>query len=212
MSTIINVISATTGQENFSMGSCKFHLFFSPSSKFRGREVHIAVAARDDSNPSVLAGSFPELLPAAPGYKDSLGKWTSTRYQLEEGIIVKLFGLVSRDGERIMASQYLQSRGTGALMRISMNTVGWSQAQFQSVSISGRFDLLSLKEATDIGVLTPPNYAVFHLPDYAGRVFKTEILEEESASRPTTITETFTNAEGKTYEVTRTRKRRALGL
>lgn len=208
----MTLINAITGGETFAMGQSKFHLFYSPSVDFPGREVHIGVAAKDASSTKIMAGNFPVFLPAAPGYKEALGKWAQSRYEVEDRVVLKLFGMINRGGGRQIASQYIQVRTGGPLIRISMPTVGWDKAQYQSVNILGRFDLLSLREATDLGVQTPTNYAVFHLPHHIERVFRFEVIESENKARSSTVTEALVNEEGETVVVTTVKKRRALEI
>lgn len=204
------IIQATSGQENFEVGTCKVHLFFSPSNHFPGNEAHIGVVARQGTHGIAMAG-FPEVLRAAPGYKDDLGKWTRGTYEVPEGVVLKVFA--SRSGSRrSMANLYIQMREGAALRRLIIPTTQWAQGQFQEVTVEGRFDTLTLAEATALGVKTPPQYAHFFARTNVDQAMDIRELAPERQARVARTVEVVTNSAGEAVQVPQNRRRRQVQL
>lgn len=207
------ILTATTGTEAFALGASKFHTFFVPTLAFPGKEIHIGVAGRDQHCPVGLVG-YPQVLPAAPGYRDELGKWTTGNYELPEGMVLKVFGYkkMAANSHPTSASQLIRMREGGPLQRIKMPTVGWVNAQYQTVEVTGRFDLLTVEEAAVLGVRVPPQYLPGFHPTSTERVFRYEEVEAERATKVQTETKNVVNTQGEEVAVRTQQRRRNMDL
>lgn len=205
------IITALTGQENFPNGQCKVYLFVSPSTQFPGQEKNIGVVARS-TDPSVRLVGYPELISAAPGYREDMGKWTRGTYDISENMVLKLFANRTVNGRRAMANQYLLMREGAALRRISINTTQWERGQFQSVTVEGRFDLITLREATALGVRTPPEYAHYFARTNVDQVMEIIELSPERQPRRRDEQRTVVNSAGEPVQVQVIRRPRNLRI
>ncbi len=205
------LINATTGQETFPTGVCKVYLFFCPSAQFPGQEKNIGIVAREQAPVSgISVHGYPERFNAANGYTADLGKWTRANYTVHEHVILKVFASKQFDNSRRSANQYIRMRDGAALNRIIIDTLQWSSGVFQQVTLEGRFDFLSLVEASALGVKTPDQYAHHFSRAAVNTLMRREELSPQRIAAPILTREVVTNSTGEDVVISTTRRRRAL--
>lgn len=206
------LISTTCGFENFETGSAKSYVFVVPTTEFKLKEAHIGIVAKS-GGPVRLAGS-PEHYPAAPGMRDETGRWTRANYEVPEGLVLKVF--MQRNGHfgsmRVMASQLLRMRNNAAYRKVGTILTGNPHAQFSRVWIEGRFDLLSVADAEQYGVLIPPHFRTGFQPVMQRRGFEYVVTDPELAPVPVKLTVAVHNSAGERVEIPTVRRNRALDL
>lgn len=200
-----------TGEEKFPVGQSKFHVFFVPTNQFPGAEKHVGILTRENHSHVRLVG-YPERMPAAPGMAaEHVGKWTRSNLDIDSGVVLKVFGMRRMSGsQQQMASQYIQLREGAALRRITMATCRWPKGQFNDVEIEGKFDLLTITEATHLGAKTVPTYARFHNPAMVRVLFRESQLAPETVSREIRHVEQVVNSDGAVVPVVSHRRQRKL--
>jgi hypothetical protein len=207
------MITATCGKENFpGVGTSQFHVFFVPTSSAQGSEVHLGVQSKKGAY--VTGVGFQRPIPAAVGMREELGKWTHGTYDVDEGIVLKAF-CMKKTANVSSASQFnqlIRVRARAAHRRLSFPTLGWSRGAFASVSIEGRFDLLTLDEARRIGVTIPMALSGYYSGGMRPTMFEEFVLEPQIEALPTVQEAIVRNSEGREVVVPVTRRRRALDL
>lgn len=213
------LISVTTGDETFNSGSSKYHLFVLSSTRFHmpQQETHIGAAASAGLAGVRRTGGTGQIQ-AAEGFMVNMGTWRHGTYEVPDGLIMKLWGqrtasaatFGSNTGTRHMGALLIQTRARAALRRITCRKVGHPNATGNAVTLEGRFDLLTIKEAMTAGAtLDMMRVKQFVSPD-RDRLFTADILQPEEEAREVRSVDTVTTPEGKRIEVPVARKRRAV--
>lgn len=207
------LIQCTTGFENFSNGSAKAHVFVVPTARMLGKELHISIAAKG-AYAGLRKVGVETRQPAAPNLRRELGEWTTTSYEVPEGMILKVFGNRSSGwgGVRVMANQFLRVRSDAALRRVSVVLSGNPQASLSRAHIEGRFDLVTLSEALLVGVTVPPSFRPAFDESMQRRAFEYQEVSPEMRSVAVAETRVVTNSAGEERQIGTTTRRRALDL
>lgn len=206
------MLLATTGHENFQTGSAKSYLFVTPTRATPGKEMHIGIASR--AGGGIRQVGSPQSVPAAPGMRPEMGKWTTCNYNIPEGTLLKLFA--SRSGGfgsmRIQASLFLLARDHAAFRRVSTILTGHPKATFSRVQVEGRFDIITVDEAIRLGANVPAHFRGTFDESMTRRAFEIVEVDREIAAAPVQHVEVVENSQGEEVEVVRRRRGRALDL
>jgi len=171
------------------------------------------MAAQDPTRQISKAG-MPTILPAAPGMREELGKWTNGNYQVAEGQVLKAFGWKKPKGvsQATQGHIYLQARENAALRRIMFNTMAWNRGQFSTVFVEGRFDILTTDQLRALAVNFMANAT--HLiedPSHL-RVFRIHEVSPEIVPVVEVVTHNVVNSAGEQVAVAAPRRRRGMQL
>ena len=190
------VLEIITGQETFPTSSAKMHVFVCTAESPVGgpmappmgfNEVHIGSAAKGSGSRGITPLGRPARESAAPGYRDDLGYWLTHRLEIIDGTILKLFGSVQRaEGALKMAGAcYLRVRQGARYLRLSMTLTQHDWAGRTSAHMEGEFDILTVDEAREAGVVVPDQYSGFAIPERFNRLFATEVIRQEQTALTT---------------------------
>lgn len=211
------LIETCTGNENFERSSAKAFVLHQPSRDFPAPMTrHLFVLGKEqDATVTNVSTRFVE---AAPGLIEDFGKWALTRFEVPEGMILKLYGQrkmggVSGPGRHSGAAILVRLRHDAALRRICMSLTGDSRAHFTSISpLVGRFDILTGTQAYTFGVNVDRFRSQMSEANVES-VFTMETLEAEQAPPVEEQTVTVQNAPGEqAVEVAVRRRHRDLDL
>lgn len=208
------LLQATTGKENFQAGSAQVHVFFLPSNRFPGKEVHITQLAKG-SNPSCPVSTVgpKNYVPACTGARPEMGGWFTTAYEVPEGAIFKVFAIRKNPQFRRQGNMIIQARSSAAFRRIRVSLSGNVHAPFSHVTIEGRFDILDLADAESQGVNINPMYRRFFLEGQArAQMFALEEMDTETAPREVIQERQVEATDGEAVVVATRERRRALQL
>lgn len=211
------LIETCTGNENFNHSSAKVYVLHQPSRDFpAAKSVHLFVLGKGpDATVTNVSTRFVE---AAPGLIDDFGKWALTRFEVPEGMILKVYGQrkmggVTGPGRHSGAAMLLRLRNDAALRRINMPLTGDERAHFSSIHpLTGKFDILTVAQAHAFGVNVDSFRSQMQEANVEN-VFAMETLEAEQAPPVEEQTVTVQNTPGEqAVEVAVRRRHRALDL
>lgn len=211
------LIQATTGDQNFATGSTKLHLFFVPTRRHMGQELHIGRLAQG-ANPEVpCTSSNKRVFPAMNGAPNTLGLWTQANYEVPEGVVLKVFGSkrTSIQGQRLnnhTATIYIQVRSGAALSSIGFQLLPHDRSPITRAELQGRFDILTVAELAQLGVGLNPQVLASMSNAAVGRIFSLSTLERQTQARQVEKTTTIRNSDGETVAIKRAVTRRAVKL
>lgn len=187
------LISTTFGSETFDDSTCKYHLFACRTEFFplvNPKQMQLWLAAKEGICTISRHGNL-NIIPAAPGMRESIGKWTGAAYNIPDGFVLKIFG--SRNLQAglgrsyVTANLYLQIRENGPLIGIAGRLSGNEKAgQSEILVFSGKADILTDKEIKDLGLEMSKPYnqnnieALFHIETLSPAIGeKPQIVEHE---------------------------------
>jgi hypothetical protein len=208
------LLQTTYGQENFQSGSSKTYLFTMPTTAFPGKEVNVAVAAKDVHAGIRVVQSQPPV-PAATGMVAEVGKWTTTTYEMPEGRLLKLFMMRNTPDfgtMRVGANLLLRVRSGAALRRVGAILVGHPRATYTRAWTEGRFDILSVAQARALGAAIPRHFEPSYDQTMVSRGYEIVEIEPEHEAPPVPHAQVVTSSRGEEVVVTSVRRRRALEL
>lgn len=208
------LLSVTSGSENFpDVGVSKFYTFYTPCREHSGTEAHIGQRAKM-RQANLIPSGFPQGHPAAPGFIDHYGRWTMSTYDVANGVMLKIFASMKRHGvsRATTMNQLIRVRAGAALRRINFRTLGWSKGAFAVVHVEGRFDLLTVEEATRLGVVIPESFVGTYRPMQPNGLLTCDVLDAETVSEPVLADRMITNTAGEAVAVPAAYRRRALDL
>ncbi len=208
------LISSTTGNENWEHASAKCQLFFTPTTDFPGKEVPMWRMSKGD-NPSVPVEQMANTrTAAAPGLIDAFGFWNTAAYDIPEGVLLKLFAQRKNTsigaGGHLLGSMFLRAREDAPLIRVSVGLIGDSRAAFTAVHTEGRFDVILLAGAENMGAVVS-SFRNQHDPDVRAAMFTVSELAGGS-SAPVHESVEIENSDGQRVIVREIRPRRAIDL
>jgi hypothetical protein len=211
------LISVTFGNETFQQSSAKYQLFACRSAlhtNIEPQQKHLWIACRD-ADASIQRHGGLNVVPAAPGYRTEMGKWSTAQYDAPEGLVIKLFGqrklaeMVT--GRHTNASVYLMIREEAALVRVVGRLTGDPRATgSEIVMFEGRADVLSLQDVADAGVLVHGQHAAQSEDYNVNTLFTVTELSPEISGRVTVAAQEIENTQGETRRVVTPRRRRAI--
>jgi hypothetical protein len=208
------LLTITTGGENFDgIGVSKFYAFFVPSQNFQGTEGYLSARAKLPRS-GVASVASPGHFMAAPGYREEYGRWTGNTYQMEEGVIFKLFAQIKRSSvsRPMSVNQLCRVRERAALRRVTFRTLGWEKGAFSEVSAEGRFDLINLDEARRSGVVIQPVFERTFLEMQPNGLLRETIISAEIEPAPAVQDAVVVNTAGKEITVPVVHRRRYIDI
>lgn len=138
------------------------------------------------------------------GLPMEVGSWTSARWMVPEGHIVKLYADRTRHRKAFQkACVYLLMREDAPLQRISLELTCAARSNFRTAYAEGRFDILTEGELISYGVVVPEMYAPFSCDEFVMRTFDVEVLAPAKTVRTVKAvrTEEVTNRDGDTVTI-----------
>lgn len=211
------LLQAHTGSQNLPEGMTKLHLFFVPTRRHAGQEAHISALTRG-INPEVRVTATNKVsMPAVSGAPLTLGEWHSANYEVPEGVVFKVFGTKRQNyrGQQLTthtASMYIQMRPTAALNSIDFSILEHARSPIQRATIQGRFDILEIPQAAQLGISLQPQFLGQLRPDKVARLFTIRELERQIEAQVTQRTVTVRNSDGDAVVLQKTVARRAVKL
>jgi hypothetical protein len=206
------IITATTGTETFSTGSAKSHIFVVPSRPGQ-KEVHIGIAGRQGGDVRLI--SQPSRIPCAPGYRPEMGEWTTGSYEVAENTVLKVFAYrsaASFGAMRTQANLLLRVRSQAAFLKIGTILTGAPNACLTRAWLEGRFDILTLDQARNMGLNIPATFGGSFDEVQARRAFEIVTMDSEIATAPRIEVQQVTNTQGEEVEIRVANRRRALDI
>ncbi len=184
------ILQCTTGNENFEDHYTKVYLFHTPTDGARGteKECHIWQIARGEGGNGVTQVGRTVETKAALDHIPEFGAWRSSTYEVDEGVLLKLFAMrKTREmvaGRHTAACMFLRVREGAAVRRVLVSLTGDQRAPFGSVSLIGRFDMVTLQAAIQLGAEVPPPFMSQFHTDVQNVLFKMTTMERETSSAP----------------------------
>ncbi len=208
------LIDTLTGSENFPGMTAKAHLFVVPCRAFPNPkgEAHIASAAKAGSY-GVRKHSGGASISAGIGMPADMGFFTQTQYDIEQGVILKLF-VMKRVGTQPLrtASQFIRLREGAALNRIEIPLTGHTRASLQTCFIEGRFDFVSVAAAEKAGVsINPMHRRGFDVTQVRG-LMNLRVLSGETQAAPVLAERSVVNSDGQSVQVVSRASKRMLDV
>ena len=210
------LVQTTFGNENFQRSSAKAQVFACrtlPFSDGPERERQLWAAARDNWHVS-RHGSLSKV-PAAAGYRDEMGKWSTAQYEVPDGMILKPWAQRKLEaqvaGRHLIAAMLVQVREGAPIQRIVVNLTGDSRATYQAITLlEGRFDIISLATACGEGYSVNPGNVTQFQQYNADAMFNVTILSPGTIGRPVVDDNVVTNSQGQQVRVRTRHRRRAI--
>ncbi len=210
------LIQTTFGHENFQRSSAKLQTFVCVTHDFPNpdkREAPMWAAARDNWHVS-RSGQLTKV-PAAPGYRDEMGKWSTAQYDVPEGMYVKLWAQRKLEaqvaGRHLIAAMMVQIRSDAALSRVVVQLTGGERATFQEgVCLEGRFDVVDLTTAVHAGYQVQRTHMQQFSDFNIAAMFQVVELARPVSLRPVIEENVVTNSQGQQVRVRTRHRRRAI--
>lgn len=210
------LIRTVTGSESFREGSSKFFIFApSQHSLTLSKEMFLGEAAKLPNKPiSNLA--FNQF---NAGHLPDMGKIFDCQYEVPDGLILKLFGMktangqgISTGGARRNANIYIRTRMGAAVQRINFIRVGAEFANQGDMMVEGAFDIIGWQDALRSGVDVDRKYLSSFNEDRRPGVFDVTTIRGEVVTQQVSREERVQDAEGQTKVVRTVEARRAIDL
>ena len=199
------ILAAMTGSETFTDASAKCHVFSVPTAAlpYDGKELHMNLALREGERQISRVRNTKHQI--APNYRDELGAWNSSVYEVPEGAMLKVFGMLSTGWNKrnIQANMFIQMRATAAHRRLRVRLTQKEVSTFHYADIEGRFDELTLQEALDEGAKVPLAYRKFYSENQTRDIFESRVMEPELSARQLVSRVTVPTLEGEQSRVRR---------
>lgn len=210
------LIETLTGHENFPGMSSKAHLFAVPSRAFPGTglgEQHLFACAKSGAfgiRTQRQGGS----IAAAEGASNSLGFFMQTSFEVPEGIILKVFAQRKTQAmpRPSTASVYIRLRQDAALHRIEIPLTAYHKATLRNAYVEGRFDILRVAEAEELGVKTNPLALKFFNPPLVRSLMVDNVLSPELRAPVLVRTTTVINSAGQEVKVADSKRKRLIDI
>lgn len=172
------------------------------------------LALKNPANNIVKVGGY-SCHPALNGVPDEIGgKWHMQGYNFGEGAIVKVWVRIKKHSAAVpvIAAQYIQMRSEAAHRKISIPLLNTAASVISEAGYTGRFDLLTLRQAIEKGVPVSAEYAYQAAPVHASTVFVHSILEPAISSPVKIVAETIKLETGEEREFVKPTRNRHLAL
>lgn len=210
------LIETLTGHENFPGMSAKAHLFAVPSRAFPGNglgEQHLFACAKSGLF-NVRTQRQGGKIAAAEGASDALGFFMQTTFEVPEGIILKVFGMKKTQSmaRPSVACQFIRLRADAALHRLEIPLTAYHKATLRSAYVEGRFDLLRIHEAEELGVKVMPMARKLFNPPLVATVMRDNVMSPETRAAATMKTTMVVNSEGREVKVTDSKRKRLIDI
>jgi hypothetical protein len=203
-------ISASYGSENYARGQCGLHCFY--VDKQTKKEVALGMApVQFAAEVSVLQHRV-EVLAIKDTPAEVGGSWKTGSFKVNAGTLIKVFGKKRERWNSLMemACLMLEVDEEAPYQSVSMTTLAIPGVSAkQTVTVEGRFNILTAAEIADRGVVLAPSAAMQFTDTCVKRLFKVKIIEK--GTKKETITQQTKVMDGD-REVTVTTKARAIVL
>ena len=206
------LVSVTFGNETFNTSTAKYYPFVRRTEAFpliNPSQQHLWQAAKAHVHGISRHGSM-QITDAAPGCGDLLGKWTNATYEIPEGMIISIFGLLNSSdyhGPATAGSLYLQLREKGPLVKITGTLTGDERAEKNHTLVfEGRADVLTDKEI--IGLKIRSSYPT--VPSNVSRLFTVESIAFEVEEKAEIVEEEIENTKGEKMIVKHAERKRKI--
>lgn len=208
------------GEETSPTKSAKMHVFIlNPT---RDKEDHVAGAGKggDTRVSKITQDTFSAHvndIRLDTGF--ARGQWTIARYQLDEGVVFKVYALKtsrpSRDSRRINRTQgafYAVMRPGAALREVRLDLLCESTSRYRQATVKGNFDILSPEDLPALNIFPTGIMVGAVKSSNVERLFTDDIIARETQSRIRGVidTEAVTLPDGQAVEVAVKRKKRLI--
>lgn len=218
------LIQTVIGNENWSSGTTKFHMFVCPTTQFplNGKEEHLWMVAQGarrgmGNGPAVQVVGAPRVVPAGEGLKPEIcGKWTEQVYDVPENVLLKVMVMrtTSNPAGQRAANILLRMREGAALRRLTVDTIPNAKATLRRLTIEGKFDVMELAQAAELGFRPAPQYLPSFMP---GRLVNMPYiaireLTQQASAAPRVVRRVVENQNGEAVSIPVVHRPRALDL
>ena len=213
------LIQTTTGKETFDTGTSQYYVFVCPTRRVKiDKEIHLGMA-HNIPNANISRMNHTRY-PAVQGSRVDMGSWTIATHDVPDGTILKVWGQKtmsgraygSNQGTRYIGAILIQMRTGAPLHRITCQQVGHPKSSLNSVTVEGRFDIISLKDAAKAGAQLPMTFIQQFMNPRNDQLFLLEVLDQATAARRQSVTEVVKGDHGESIEIEVARTKRALDL
>lgn len=209
------LIETMCGEEVFTEGNAKVHVFVSPTKLFPAvtRELHIGLAAGKTGMPVRVQQRLGQFNAYSETFRDDCGKWTQTVYEVSDGALLKLYAHRANGfGARVInACQFLRAREGAAYREIKCKLTQSPKARFDYAIIKGCFDIIPLADAIKLGAKVPISFTRMYDEREVSAVMEFIKLGAETKA-PVQVQERTRERDGEKVVVQRIRERRVLNL
>lgn len=178
----MNLIEVMFGEEIFDNQNAKVQVFVCPSKIFNtfSSEIAINAAATKDEIPVQRQTQLERIAAWNSEARADLGSWKKAAYIVQSGMILKVFAHKhSGFGQRTLnVAQFLRINPDAAYQEIKIQLTGHAKARLMFATIKGRFELISLKDATAAGVKVNPNFKALFDESNLKRLITFTVLEK----------------------------------
>jgi len=175
-------IDILTGSENYDGKTASLQAYWCPKSEDIGLKETILDMAAQYKHGNI-SRSNAEKGPAFRGLKTLCGEWTSARFMIPEGQIIKFFAKRSIKGNiEVMASMYIQIRDKAALRERRLKLTAQDRSLNLFAYIRGNYDVLTVDQVAAAGVVIPRHFIQFADSGMVAKAFDEHILEPEKES------------------------------
>lgn len=156
----MNLISVKSGKANMQTASSECYVFYTPRPATEGEqrvETFIGKAAREFRgypNSVIREHGSAVVVPSLSDMPQEIGGLFATaNYQLQEGVILKLYAKkrVGWNGTMRHVVVFLRAREHAAHRCLKFRPVACNQLSMEWLGVQGRFDIITLKEAEAFG-------------------------------------------------------------
>lgn len=209
----MNPITTLTGEVNLRTASAKAFVFHCPRAGSKAAEERpLGLAAKSPQSCDVVRAisPFPSVVPSVQGYPPEVGgKMVRMDYEVADGEVVKVFGQ-RRPGTGklpVSANLFLRVRAGAALREITVKLLTDACVTEPYAKVRGRFDLLTLDEALELGCKVHPNFRRAFDPAAVAHIMEATVLAPEKA-----VAQTVVRADGTAAVVIVEKRRRRLNM
>ena len=191
------ILTVTTGQEVYQKAIAKVQVFVPNSGLIRVGAQALPINANIPGSCIQRLQRLPEVQAIRGEPEDQCGAWKTSVFQVQEGVILQVFGQRRTRWNSLLANAnlYLRARHNAAERFIFLKTLQVpGQSTMQEVGVLGRFDLLNPDQAGFYGVRTNPMFLGTFTAEKVGFLFTDEVRSAEIASAEQAVTTTSLNA------------------
>lgn len=195
------LLSTTTGEETVSDANSKVYLFHSPKADESDlKEQAVSAVAKEGVDFLRRVGTQTVVSAVIGVYPEIGGQWWTTNYEIAEGEILKVYATKKHSWKRVHATacQFIRMRAAAPCHKLRVKLLGLgSKTRLKYATFTGRFDLLTLEEAQELGVKVNPAYHHTFIPGEVAKLFDVEVLEEALKPKDEIQTVVIDHGEGK---------------
>jgi hypothetical protein len=198
-------------------------MFACPTAQYAmdSKEEHLWMVPRKSEGksafPNVQQVGSPRVISAGSGLNPEIvGKWTTAVYDVPENVLIKVMLMRSSKmpPSQKAANILIRMRNSAAMRRITVNTIPNAKSAMDRLIVEGKFDIVDLGQAAELGFRPNQQYALTYMQSRWGNLPYLSISEmtRETATAPRVVRQRVRNSEGETVEVASAHRKRALDL